>query len=125
VCSSRWCRIDPGQSAHCKTSRVSLSRIKSFPGYKITAKTLAIAPATISARPAVTIPLNPAHEKQYDEDDQDDSDDTYATMTEAVTVAAEAATEATKQENDENDDKYESERHDLPPVSAPTRHFVA
>ena len=63
----------------------------------------------------------PTHEKQYDEDDQDDADDTDAAVTEAVAVAAEAATEATKQEDDEDDDEYESERHDLSPVAAPSR----
>jgi hypothetical protein len=62
----------------------------------------------------------PTHEKQYHEDDQDDADHTDAAVPKPVTVAAEAATEATKQEDDEDDDEYESERHDLPPVAAPT-----
>ena len=62
----------------------------------------------------------PTHEKQYDEDDQDDADDTNAAVPVAVALAAEAATEATKQEDDEDDDEDESERHDLPPVAAPT-----
>ena len=70
-----------------------------------------------------TVSSNPAHENQYDEHDQDDTDDTYATVTEAVAVTAEAATEAAEQEDDENDDEYESERHDLSPVAAPTRHL--
>jgi len=42
-----------------------------------------------------------------------------------VAVAAEAATEAPEQEDDEDDDKYESNRHDLSPVTTPTQTFVA
>jgi hypothetical protein len=63
----------------------------------------------------------PTHEKQYDEDDQNDADDTNAAVPVAIAVAAEAATEATKQEDDEEDDEYESDGHDLSPVSAPNR----
>ena len=63
----------------------------------------------------------PPHEKQYNEDDQDDADHTYAAVTEAVAIAAEATTEATKQEDDEDDNKYESDRHDLSPVAAPSQ----
>jgi hypothetical protein len=63
----------------------------------------------------------PTHEKQYNEDDQDDADHAYAAVTEAVAVAAEAATEATEQEDDEDDNKYESDRHDLSPVAAPSQ----
>jgi len=63
----------------------------------------------------------PTHEKQYNEDDQNDTDHTYAAVTEAVAIAAEATTEATKQEDDEDDNKYESDRHDLSPVAAPSQ----
>jgi hypothetical protein len=46
-------------------------------------------------------------------------------VTIAVAVATEAATEAPEQEDDEDDDKYESNRHDLSPVTAPNQTFVA
>ena len=61
------------------------------------------------------------HEKQYDQDDQDHADHAYAAVTEAVAIAAEAATEATEQEDDEYDDEYESDRHYLSPVAAPSQ----
>jgi hypothetical protein len=46
-------------------------------------------------------------------------------VTVAVAVATEAATEAPEQKDDEDDDKYESDRHDLSPVTTPNQTFVA
>jgi len=54
--------------------------------------------------------LNPAHEKQYDEDDHDDADDTDAPVTVAIAVAAETAAKPTEQEDNQDDDEDESDR---------------
>jgi hypothetical protein len=35
------------------------------------------------------------------------------------------ATEAAEQEDDDDDDEYESDRHDLSPVTTPNQTFVA
>jgi hypothetical protein len=56
---------------------------------------------------------------------QDDTDNTDASVTVAIAVATEAATEAPEQEDYEDDDKYESNRHDLSPVTTPNQTFVA
>jgi hypothetical protein len=56
---------------------------------------------------------------------QDDTDNTDTSVTVAVAIAPEAATEAPEQEDDEDDDKYESNRHDLSPVTTPNQTFVA
>jgi hypothetical protein len=74
---------------------------------------------------SVSLRSQPSHEKEYDEDDQDDTDNTDASVTIAVAVATEAATEAPEQEDDKDDDKYESNRHDLSPVTTPNQTFVA
>jgi len=55
--------------------------------------------------------LNPAHEKQYDEDDQNDADDADAAVTVAIAVAAEAAAKPTEQEDNQDDDEHKSDRH--------------
>jgi hypothetical protein len=55
--------------------------------------------------------LEPAREKQDDQNDQDNAEDANAAVAIAIAVAAEAATEPAEERDYDDDDEDEAERH--------------